>query len=182
MKYQKRILAVASALVAFNAVLTAQVVNGLVMDQEKYSKEEIVAAVGTPKNIANEGFIYFEYWNDTPQQSAIPIGEKVEQLPDNDEVDCFGFDIVGDNEYVFRNYIIQTGRYSVYGIRVGDNISKVKAMGGMFKDVRDDDGGGCMYWAPSAKEGTVVNWDWICCPKFYYDPDGTINCLELWYS
>ena len=89
---------------------------------------------------------------------------------------------VGDNEYVFRNYIIQTGRYSVYGIRVGDNISKVKAMGGMFKDVRDDDGGGCMYWAPSAKEGTVVNWDWICCPKFYYDPDGTINCLELWYS
>ena len=180
MKCFKFIFAIASFLI-FHAALHAQIsINGLVM-QKSYTKEEIIAILGAPDTIIFEGYIYFEYYEKDPQQnSSVAIVGKVE-LPDNDSLDDIGFSKSG-NRYRFINYIINTRRFSFNNkFWVGDPISKVKAEGGQFLDRKNKNGGGCLTWAGGGDvdSGPI---EWIVCPRFYYDENGIITCMELWYS
>ena len=183
MKYFKFIFAIASFLMS-NAALHAQIsINGLILDNY-YTKEEIIEILGTPDSIAYaiEGYIYFRYQREkeTQQNMSVPIGDIV-KLPDYSTLDEIGFDR-NKNRLQFVNYIIQTKRFSFNNkFWVGDPISKVKAEGGRFLDEKYDDGGGCLTWARVADDhsGPI---EWIVCPRFYYDENGLITCMELWYS
>ena len=185
MKYFKIILA-AVTFSLFSAALHAQIsINGLIMN-EFYTEEEIIEILGTPDSIAYaiEGYIYFRYQEEkeTQQNISVPIGDKVE-LPDNESIDYIGFDKWQGKEGLhFANYIINTKRFSFNNkFWVGDPISKVKAEGGQFLDRKNKNGGGCLTWAGGGDvdSGPI---EWIVCPRFYYDENGIITCMELWYS
>ena len=182
MKCFKIILAAAVLLLSC-ATTHAQInINGLILD-EYYTEEEIVEILGTPDTITFEGFIYYEYYEKDPQQnSSVTIVGKVE-LPDNESIDYIGFDKWQGKEGLhFANYIINTKRFSFNNkFWVGDPISKVKAEGGQFLDRKNKNGGGCLTWARVADDhiGPI---EWIVCPRFYYDENGIITCMELWYS
>ena len=122
-----------------------------------------------------------QYHEKDPQQnSSVTIVGKVE-LPDNESIDYIGFS-KWDEGLHFVNYIIQTKRFSFNNMFwVGDPISKVKAEGGQFLDRKNKNGGGCLTWAGGgdADSGPI---EWIVCPRFYYDENGIITCMELWYS
>ena len=182
MKCFKFIFAIAAFFIS-HAALHAQIsINGLVM-QKYYTEEEVVEVLGAPDTISYEGYIYFEYYEKDPQQnSSVTIVGKVE-LPDNESIDYIGFDKwQGKEGLQFANYIIQTKRFSFNNMFwVGDPISKVKAEGGQFLDRKNKNGGGCLTWARVADDhsGPI---EWIVCPRFYYDENGIITCMELWYS
>lgn len=180
MKYFKIFLAAAVLLLSC-ATTHAQInINGLLLD-EYYTKEEIISILGAPDTIIFEGYIYFEYYEKDPQQnSSVTIVGKVE-LPDNESIDYMGFS-KWDEGLHFVNYIIQTKRFSFNNMFwVGDPISKVKAEGGQFLDRKNKNGGGCLTWAGGGDvdSGPI---EWIVCPRFYYDENGIITCMELWYS
>lgn len=163
------------------SALHAQIsINGLIMGEE-YTKEEIIEILGAPDTIVFEGYFYFEYYEKDPQKnSLITIIGKVE-LPDNESIDYIGFS-KWEGRLHFINYIIQTKRFSFNNMFwVGDPISKVKAEGGRFLDEKYDSGGGCLTWA-DVPEDYSEPIEWIVCPRFYYDENGIITCMELWYS
>ena len=180
MKFFKIIFAIAALLISCKALHAQISINGLVM-QKYYTEEEIVEVLGAPDTISYEGYIYFEYYEKDPQQnSSVTIVGKVE-LPDNESIDYIGFS-KRDKGLRFVNYIIQTKRFSYNNMFwVGDPISKVKAEGGRFLDEKYDDGGGCLTWGSDDDDDTTPI-DWIVCPRFYYDENGIITCMELWYS
>ncbi|MBO8473162.1 MAG: hypothetical protein IAB81_05980 [Bacteroidetes bacterium] len=58
-------------------------------------------------------------------------------------------------------------------IRVGDDVDKVKQMGGKWKDYPLNSSGiikGEIVWCPEGQSDS----DWICCPGFYYDEERKI--------
>ena len=64
-------------------------------------------------------------------------------------------------------------------IRVGDNVDKIKQMGGRCIEYDYGDSSrfaGELIWCPSG----WGNADWIVCPKFYFDSNRKIVLISIW--
>lgn len=94
--------------------------------------------------------------------------------------DEFGFGgIYGRDSIRFCVFTLNSDRFAVNDyIRVVDPVSKVYYMGG--KTLMEEDRSR-IYWAPEGSpDEPWIEWD--CYPAFYYDNNGIITEIELYYD
>ena len=94
-------------------------------------------------------------------------------------VDDFGYSDVGKDSIKICVFTLNSDRFAVNGyIRVGDPVTKVYDMGG--KTLEDNDRHR-IYWAPEGRpDEPWIEWD--CYPAFYYDDNGIITKIALYYD
>ena len=79
-------------------------------------------------------------------------------------------------------FFITSDRFAVNDyIRVGDPVSKVYDMGGSVRDIKNNDGGGKLYWASYVTD-YIEDEDLMYNPAFWYDKNGKIIKIELYYD
>ena len=64
---------------------------------------------------------------------------------------------------------------------MGDPVSKVYNMGGSVRDIKNTDGGGNLYWTPFVTD-YIEDEDLMYNPAFWYDKNGIITKIELYYD
>lgn len=93
--------------------------------------------------------------------------------------DEFGYDDDGNDSVKICVFTLNSDRFAVNDyIRVVDPVSKVYYMGG--KTLMEEDRSR-IYWAPEGSpDEPRIEWD--CYPAFYYDDNGIITDIELYYD
>ena len=93
--------------------------------------------------------------------------------------DEFGYYDDGNDSIKICVFTLYSDRFAVNDyIRVGDPVSKVYDMGG--KTLEEEDRSR-IYWAPEGSpDEPWIEWD--CYPAFYYDENGIITEIELYYD
>ena len=99
-------------------------------------------------------------------------------------VDDFGFGgIHGRDSVRFCVFTLNSDKFAVNGyVRVGDPVSKVYDMGGSVRDIKNTDGGGKLYWWASFVTDYIEDEDLMYNPAFWYDKNGIITKIELYYD
>ena len=155
-------------------------INGL--DTYKiYTREQITDALGEPDEEDNVIYKYFVYH--TTMVMAPPSGDY--SLSDakavRNVVDELGYSDVGKDSIKICVFTLNSDRFAVNDyVRVGDPVTKVYDMGGQTME-GDEKWGRRLYWAPegSPEEPWI---EWGCYPRFYYDDNGIITDIELYYD
>ena len=97
--------------------------------------------------------------------------------------DDFGYDDIGNNSIKICVFTLNSDRFTVNDyIRVGDPVSKVYDMGGSVRDIKNTDGGGKLYWWASYVTDYIEDEDLMYNPAFWYDKNGKIIKIELYYD
>ena len=153
-------------------------INGLVLDRY-YTTEQIIDALGEPDKEDNVVYSYFVYYTtmimtpaSNPIESDFRVARKVS--------DGIGFGgIHGRDSIRFCVFTLNSDRFAVNDyIRVGDPVTKVYDMGGQTMEEEDRSR---IYWAPEGSpDEPWIEWD--CYPAFYYDENGIITDIELYYD
>lgn len=149
--------------VLFSNICAYAQINGLTLNN-KYTKADILTALGSPDEISQDDFVYFTY-----KENVINNGNNLSILKKIRE-DYFSFYPEGD-KYIFSSYAIFSSDFNFKGIKVGDNINKVKTLGGSFKNAKSPKNTLYLYWSPITDSTDI---DWHCCVMFVYDSNGTI--------
>ena len=160
-------------------------VNGLeIGDYNKlYSEQDIIVAFGQPYSISFDpglGYLY-DFGEDisedkTDTQGILKNG-RIHTVGLSFLCGYFNDDSCGPIPAIDiwdRNSCIVNGF-----IRVGDNVDKVKQMGGRCIEYDYGDSSrfaGELIWCPSG----WGNADWIVCPKFYFDSNRKIVLISIW--
>ena len=131
-------------------------INGL--DTYKiYTREQITDALGEPD-----------------EEDTLSDAKAVRNV-----VDELGYSDVGKDSIKICVFTLYSDRFAVNDyVRVGDPVSKVYDMGG--KTLEEEDRSR-IYWAPEGSpDEPWIEWD--CYPAFYYDENGIITEIELYYD
>lgn len=160
-------------------------VNGLeIGDYNKlYSEQDIIDAFGQPYSISFDpglGYLY-DFGEDisedkTDTQGILKNG-RIHTVGLSFLRGYFNDDSCGPIPAIDiwdRNSCIVNGF-----IRVGDNVDKIKQMGGRCIEYDYGDSSrfaGELIWCPSG----WGNADWIVCPKFYFDSNRKIVLISIW--
>ncbi len=154
-------------------------VNGIHL-HKYYTKEQLIDALGVPDEEDDVVYSYFVY--NSTMVMAPPSGDY--SLSDakavRNVVDEFGFgSIYGQDSIKFCVFTLTSDKFAVNDyVRVGDPVSKVYDMGG--KTLMEEDRSR-IYWAPEGSpDEPWIEWD--CYPAFYYDDNGIITDIELYYD
>ena len=157
-------------------------INGLELDRY-YTREQIINALGKPDEEDDVVYSYFVY-NSTIVM-APPSGDY--SLSDakavRNVVDEFGFgSIYGQDSIKFCVFTLTSDKFAVNDyVRVGDHVSKVRDMGGTVKDTKNADGSGTLYWTPAVL-AFIEDGNLAYCPAFYYNKNGIITMIEVYYD
>ena len=154
-------------------------VNGIHL-HKYYTKEQLIDALGVPDEEDDVVYSYFVY--NSTMVMAPPSGDY--SLSDakavRNVVDEFGFgSIYGQDSIKFCVFTLYSDRFAVNDyVRVGDPVTKVYDMGGQTMEEEDRSR---IYWAPEGSpDEPWIEWD--CYPAFYYDENGIITDIELYYD
>ena len=154
-------------------------VNGIHL-HKYYTKEQLIDALGVPDEEDDVVYSYFVY------NSTMVMAPPSEDYSLSDAkavrnvVDEFGFgSIYGQDSIKFCVFTLTSDKFAVNDyVRVGDHVSKVYDMGG--KTMEEEDRSR-IYWAPEGSpDEPWIEWD--CYPAFYYDKNGIITEIELYYD
>ena len=158
-------------------------VNGIHL-HKYYTKEQLIDALGVPDEEDDVVYSYFVY--NSTMVMAPPSGDY--SLSDakavRNVVDEFGFgSIYGQDSIKFCVFTLNSDKFAVNGyVRVGDPVSKVYDMGGSVRDIKNTDGGGKLYWWASFVTDYIEDEDLMYNPAFWYDKNGIITKIELYYD
>ena len=158
-------------------------INGLELDRY-YTREQLIDALGVPDEEDDVVYSYFVY--NSTMVMAPPSGDY--SLSDakavRNVVDEFGFgSIYGQDSIKFCVFTLNSDKFAVNGyVRVGDPVSKVYDMGGSVRDIKNTDGGGKLYWWASFVTDYIEDEDLMYNPAFWYDKNGIITKIELYYD
>ena len=157
-------------------------INGLELNRY-YTREQLIDALGVPDEEDDVVYSYFVY-NSTmimaPASGDFSLSDVRAAMKVSDE---FGFGgIYGQDSVKFCVFTLNSDRFAVNGyVRMGDPVSKVRDMGGTVRDVKNADGSGTLYWTPSLlafiEDGYLAY-----CPAFYYNKNGIITMIEVYYD
>ena len=151
-------------------------INGLEVDKA-YTREQIIDALGEPSIEDEHGYYYFTYISTLVMA---PVVDTTRTFRAAKEVaDGFGYIRKNGDTLRFQVFFITSDRFAVNDyVRVGDPVSKVYDMGG--KTLEEEDRSR-IYWAPEGSpDEPWIEWD--CYPAFYYDDNGIITDIELYYD
>lgn len=153
-------------------------INGL--DTYKiYTREQITDALGEPDEEDNVIYNYLVYR--TTMVTAPASGDfSLSDVKAARKVsDGIGYDYIGNDSVKICVFTLNSDRFAVNDyIRVGDHVSKVYDMGG--KTLMEEDRSR-IYWAPEGSpDEPWIEWD--CYPAFYYDNNGIITKIQLYYD
>lgn len=157
-------------------------VNGIHL-HKYYTKEQLIDALGVPDEEDDVVYSYFVY--NSTMVMAPPSGDY--SLSDakavRNVVDEFGFgSIYGQDSIKFCVFTLTSDKFAVNDyVRVGDHVSKVRDMGGTVKDTKNADGSGTLYWTPAVL-AFIEDGDLAYCPAFYYNKNGIITMIEVYYD
>ena len=154
-------------------------INGLELDRY-YTREQLIDALGVPDEEDDVVYSYFVYYTTkimTPASNRIESDFNIARRIS----DGIGFGgIHGRDSVRFCVFTLNSDRFAVNDyIRVGDPVSKVYNMGG---SVRDINGGGKLYWWASFVTDYIEDEDLMYNPAFWYDKNGIITKIELYYD
>ena len=158
-------------------------INGLELDRY-YTREQIINALGKPDEEDDVVYSYFVY-NSTivmaPASGDFSLSDARAAMKVTDE---FGFGgIYGRDSVRFCVFTLNSDRFAVNDyIRVGDPVTKVYDMGGSVRDIKNTDGGGKLYWWASYVTDYIEDEDLMYNPAFWYDKNGIITKIELYYD
>ena len=153
-------------------------INGL--DTYKiYTMEQITDALGEPDEEDNVVYKYLVYHTTMVMAPASGDFSLSDVRAAKNVVDDFGYSDVGKDSIKICVFTLNSDRFAVNGyIRVGDPVAKVYDMGG--KTLEDNDRHR-IYWAPEGRpDEPWIEWD--CYPAFYYDENGIITKIALYYD
>lgn len=153
-------------------------INGL--DTYKiYTREQIIDALGEPDEEDNVIYNYLVYRTTMVMAPASGDFSLSDVRAAKKVTDEFGYYDDGNDSIKICVFTLYSDRFAVNDyIRVGDPVSKVYDMGG--KTLEEEDRSR-IYWAPEGSpEEPWIEWD--CYPAFYYDENGIITEIELYYD
>ena len=151
-------------------------INGL--DTYKiYTREQIIDALGEPSIEDEHGYYYFTYISTLVMAPAVDTTRTFRAA--KEVADGFGYIRKNGDTLRFQVFFITSDRFAVNDyIRVGDPVTKVYDMGGQTLEEEDRSR---IYWAPEGSpDEPWIEWD--CYPAFYYDENGIITEIELYYD
>lgn len=157
-------------------------INGLELDRY-YTREQLIDALGVPDEEDDVVYSYFVYYTTkimTPASNRIESDFNIARRIS----DGIGFGgIHGRDSVRFCVFTLNSDRFAVNDyIRVGDPVSKVYNMGGSVRDIKNTDGGGKLYWWASFVTDYIEDEDLMYNPAFWYDKNGIITKIELYYD
>ena len=153
-------------------------INGL--DTYKiYTREQIIDALGEPDEEDNVIYKYFVYRTAMVMAPASGDFSLSDVKAARKVSDGIGYDYIGNDSVKICVFTLNSDRFAVNDyVRVGDPVSKVYDMGG--KTLEEEDRSR-IYWAPECSpDEPWIEWD--CYPAFYYDENGIITEIELYYD
>ena len=153
-------------------------INGL--DTYKiYTREQIIDALGEPDEEDNVIYKYFVYRTTMVMAPATGDFSLSDVRAAKKVTDEFGYYDDGNDSIKICVFTLYSDRFAVNDyVRVGDPVSKVYDMGG--KTLEEEDRSR-IYWAPEGSpDEPWIEWD--CYPAFYYDENGIITEIELYYD
>ena len=153
-------------------------INGL--DTYKiYTREQIIDALGEPDEEDNVVYKYLVYHTTMVMAPASGDFSLSDVRAAKNVVDDFGYSDVGNDSIKICVFTLYSDRFAVNDyVRVGDPVSKVYDMGGQTLEEEDRSR---IYWAPEGSpDEPWIEWD--CYPAFYYDENGIITEIELYYD
>ena len=151
-------------------------INGLEVDKA-YTREQIIEALGEPSVEDEYGYYYFTYISTLVMAPAVDTSKTLKAA--KEVADGFGYYLNEDDMLVFQVFFINSDKYAINDyVRVGDLVSKVYDMGGRTME-GDERWGRRLYWAPGDGQKKP---EWGCYPAFYYDDNGIITDIELYYD
>ena len=153
-------------------------INGL--DTYKiYTREQIIDALGEPDEEDNVVYKYLVYHTTMVMAPASGDFSLSDVKAAKKVSDGIGYSDVGKDSIKICVFTLCSDRFAVNDyIRVGDPVTKVYDMGG--KTLEEDDRRR-IYWAPEGRpDEPWIEWD--CYPAFYYDDNGIITEIELYYD
>ena len=157
-------------------------INGLELDRY-YTREQLIDALGVPDEEDDVVYSYFVY--NSTMVMAPPSGDY--SLSDakavRNVVDEFGIgSIYGQDSIKFCVFTLTSDKFAVNDyVRVGDHVSKVRDMGGTVKDTKNADGSRTLYWTPAVL-AFIEDGNLAYCPAFYYNKNGIITMIEVYYD
>ena len=154
-------------------------INGLELDRY-YTREQLIDALGVPDEEDDVVYSYFVYNSTMAMAPASGDFSLSDVRAARNVVDDFGFGgIHGRDSIRFCVFTLNSDRFAVNDyIRVGDPVTKVYDMGGQTMEEEDRSR---IYWAPEGSpDEPWIEWD--CYPAFYYDDNGIITDIELYYD
>ena len=154
-------------------------INGLELDRY-YTREQLIDALGVPDEEDDVVYSYFVYNSTMAMAPASGDFSLSDVRAARNVVDDFGFGgIHGRDSVRFCVFTLNSDKFAVNGyVRVGDPVTKVYDMGG--KTLEEEDRSR-IYWAPEGRpDEPWIEWD--CYPAFYYDDNGIITKIALYYD
>ena len=158
-------------------------INGLELDRY-YTREQLIDALGVPDEEDDVVYSYFVYNSTMAMAPASGDFSLSDVRAARNVVDDFGFGgIHGRDSVRFCVFTLNSDKFAVNGyVRVGDPVSKVYDMGGSVRDIKNTDGGGKLYWWASFVTDYIEDEDLMYNPAFWYDKNGIITKIELYYD
>lgn len=153
-------------------------INGL--DTYKiYTREQIIDALGEPDEEDNVIYKYFVYRTTMVMAPATGDFSLSDVRAAKKVTDEFGYYDDGNDSIKICVFTLYSDRFAVNDyVRVGDPVTKVYDMGGQTMEEEDRSR---IYWAPEGSpDEPWIEWD--CYPAFYYDDNGIITDIELYYD
>lgn len=152
-------------------------INGLDIDKI-HTREQIIDALGEPDEEDNVIYKYFVYHTTMVMAPASEPIENGFRAAEN-VTDDFGYYDDGNDSIKICVFTLNSDRFAINDyIRVGDPVTKVYDMGG--KTLEEEDRNR-IYWAPEGSpDDPQIEWD--CYPAFWYDKNGIITKIELYYD
>ena len=155
-------------------------INGLEVDKA-YTREQIIEALGEPSIEDEHGYYYFTYISTLVMAPAVDTTRTFRAA--KEVADGFGYIRKNGDTLRFQVFFITSDRFAVNDyIRVGDPVTKVYDMGGSVRDIKNTDGGGKLYWWASFVTDYIEDEDLMYNPAFWYDKNGIITKIELYYD
>ena len=157
-------------------------INGLELDRY-YTREQIINALGEPDEEDDVVYSYFVYNSTIVMAPASGDFSLSDAKAVRNVVDEFGFgSIYGQDSIKFCVFTLTSDKFAVNDyVRVGDHVSKVRDMGGTVKDTKNADGSGTLYWTPAVL-AFIEDGNLAYCPAFYYNKNGIITMIEVYYD
>ena len=153
-------------------------INGL--DTYKiYTREQIIEALGEPDEEDNVIYKYFVYRTTMVMAPATGDFSLSDVRAAKKVTDEFGYYDDGNDSIKICVFTLYSDKFTINNyIRVENPVSKVYDMGG--KTLEEEDRSR-IYWAPECSpDEPWIEWD--CYPAFYYDENGIITEIELYYD
>ena len=157
-------------------------INGLELDRY-YTREQIINALGEPDEEDDVVYSYFVYNSTIVMAPASGDFSLSDAKAVRNVVDEFGFgSIYGQDSIKFCVFTLTSDKFAVNDyVRVGDHVSKVRDMGGTVKDTKNADGSGTLYWTPAVL-AFIEDGNLAYCPAYYYNKNGIITMIEVYYD